>query len=51
MTDAEKYRWLLKQAPVQVAAIAWAFKEATAFDDPDAAVEAAMKQETKGVAR
>jgi len=42
-SDAERYRWLKRTDPRQVCAIAWRFKVACAFDEPDQAIDAVLR--------
>lgn len=42
LRDAERYRWLLETSPATLAMIAYRFKSATAFGDPQQAIDAAM---------
>lgn len=43
--DAARWRWLLRNAPANIATIAWRVKEACEFSDPTKAVDAAIAKE------
>ena len=48
LADAEKYRWLLKHFPTQVAGCAYGVVDACSESEPDAAMTIAVRQKPRG---
>ena len=46
--DARRYRWLVQENSDAVACIAWRYRSACKYGDPDQAIDAAMAQEAQG---